>query len=200
MTPVIPEPPKDYKGYSYSDLEREPSQVEHPSPTVKVAGGFNVDEDQTAPLSPGRSSIRDLVGRSKATFRTFQGSRRGGYTVNGPKLEPDFVHESIPLTVQIAPPIPRSPLPPTSDEDESGDDFPRPPHSLPDEFLSAQSSPVQFLAIRPFDDEEQAVVPLPFDNDVQQRSPLSKSVQTIDMRSKFGLPHSYSLLPPLYLL
>jgi hypothetical protein len=53
-----------------------------------VAGGFNVDEDQINPLSPGRNnSIRDLVGRSKTTFRTFQGSRRGGYTVNGSKLE-----------------------------------------------------------------------------------------------------------------
>lgn len=157
-----------------------------------MAGGFNVDEDQINPLSPGRNnSIRDLVGRSKTTFRTFQGSRRGGYTVNGSKLERDFVHESIPLTVQAVPPIPRSPLPLTSDEDESGDNFPPPPLSLPDEFLSAQSSPVQFLAIRPFDDEEQAVAPPPFDIDVQQRSPLSRSVQIIDIGSKRGLPHSH---------
>ncbi len=164
-----------------------------------MAGGFNVDEDQINPLSPGRNnSIRDLVGRSKTTFRTFQGSRRGGYTVNGSKLERDFVHESIPLTVQAVPPIPRSPLPLTSDEDESGDNFPPPPLSLPDEFLSAQSSPVQFLAIRPFDDEEQAVAPPPFDIDVQQRSPLSRSVQIIDIGSKRGLPHSH--FPPLYLL
>ena len=159
--------------------------------------GFIEEEDQIAPLSPGRNSVRELVGRSKTTFRTFHGSRRGGYTVNGSKLEPDFVHESIPLTISVnvqaaAAPPQRSPLPPTSDEDESGEeDFPPPPLSLPDEFLSAQSSPVQFLAIRPYDDEEQAAAPPPFDIDVQQRSPLSRSVQIIDIGSKCGLPRSH---------
>ncbi len=169
---------------------------------MKLAVEFIGEEDQIAPLSPGRNSVRDLVGRSKATFRTFQGSRRGGYTVNGSKLEPDFVHESIPLTVSVnvqaataaPPPPPRSPLPPTTDEDESGEDFPPPPLSLPDEFMSAQSSPVQILAVRPFDDEEQAAAPPPFDIDVQQRSPLSRSVKIIDIGSKCGLPIALYLL------
>lgn len=174
---------------------------------MKVAVEFLGEEDQIASISPGRNSVRDLVGRSKATFRTFQGSRRGGYTVNGSKLEPDFVHESIPLTVSVnvqtsaaapPPPPPRSPLPPTTDEDESGEDFPPPPHSLPDEFLSAQSSPVQILAIRPFDDDEEqatAAAPPPFDIDVQQRSPLSRSVQIIDIGSNCRLPIALYLLP-----
>ncbi len=140
-----------------------------------------------APISPGRHSGRDAVGRSKTTFRTFQGSRRRGYTVNdGLKLQPDdYPHESIPLTSTEGgpPPVPSSTIPRSSadEQQESGDDsksFPPPslPASLPDEFLSVQSSPVQVLAIRPFDDEEQALAPPPFDSDVQQKSPFSRSV------------------------
>ena len=163
-------------------VEREPS-VAIPSPSV--APSLVIGENEMVPISSGRNSVRDLVGRTKTTFRTFQGSRRGGYTVNGPKLQPDFPHESIPLTSPaievegLPPPVPRSPIPHMSDEEDSGDDqFPPPPSaSLPDEFLSAQGSPVQVLAIRPFDDEEQAVAPPPFlDSGVPQTSPLSRSV------------------------
>lgn len=165
---------------SILELDREPSQIEPPSPNVKVAAESISGEDQIAPLSPGRNSLRDLVGRGKTTFRTFQGSRRGGYTVNGPKIEPDCFHESIPLTVsavnvECPPPVPSSPLPKTTD-DEYEYDFPSPPPSFPDEFLSAQSSPVEVLAIRPYEDEEHDVAPPPFDIDVEQRSPLSRSV------------------------
>jgi hypothetical protein len=64
--------------------------------------------------------------------------------------------------------------------------------------LSAQSSPVQILAIRPFDDDEEqatAAAPPPFDIDVQQRSPLSRSVQIIDIGSNCRLPIALYLLP-----
>lgn len=95
----------------------------------------------TLPISSGRPSVRDLVGRTKTTFRTFQGSRRGGYTVNGPKLEPDFPHESVPLTVaNFAVPIEIDdqtsslPTPPPLDESL---EFPAPP----EEFYSPQTSP-----------------------------------------------------------
>ncbi|KAI9554376.1 hypothetical protein GHT06_019648 [Daphnia sinensis] len=163
------------------DLEQEPLQVEPPTPNEKRAGNSMSGEDQIPLSSPGRNSLRDLVGRGKTTFRTFQGSRRGGYTINGPKLEQDYPHESIPLkvsvtNVEVPPPVPRSPLPKTTDE-ESEFEFPPPPPSIPDEFMSAQSSPVQVLAIRPFEDEERNVAPPPFDIDVEQRSPLSRRGQ-----------------------
>ena len=147
-------------------------------PTVKLALPTEED-DQVVPIIPGRGSFRNMVDRTKTSFRTFQGSRRGGYTVNGPKLQPDYPHEGIPLNETVVddqspPPVPTSPLPLTDDDSDGDFPPPPPPDSLPEEFLSAQSSPVQVLAVRPFEDEEQAIAPPPFD--VEKSSPLSRSV------------------------
>lgn len=119
------------------------------------------------------------MGRTKTTFRTFQGSRRGGYTVNGPKTEPDFPHESVPLTVpNFAVPIEIDvqtsslPTPPPLDESQ---EFPGPP----EEFYSPQTSPnVPVLARDQFLD---AGTPPPsfygYEDQVQENSPTaSRSV------------------------
>lgn len=192
--------PINYERNLHSDLEQEALQVEPPSPNEKGASDSVSGEDQIPSSSPGRNSLRDLVGRGKTTFRTFQGSRRGGYTINGPKLEQDYPHESIPLkvpvtNVEVQPSVPRSPLPKTTDEEYEYEFHPQPP-SIPDEFLSAQSSPVQVLAIRLFEDEEHEVAPPPFEIDVEQRSPFSRSVQIIDIGAKMRTPSSYQL--PLF--
>lgn len=158
-------------------VEGELPADRHDNPSIKV---INEEEKNPFLLSSGRPSVREAVSRTKASFRTFQGSRKGGYTVNGPKLQPDYPHESIPLTVSgaavtdpdLPPPVPSSPLPQSSDDD-SDREFPSPP---PEEFYSALNSPVEVLAIRPFDDQEQAATPPAFDGDVQHKSPLSRSV------------------------
>ena len=91
--------------------------------------------------TPSRSnSIRNKT----VNFRTFHSStRRGKYTNNVPHVHPDAVHEIVPMV----PPIKNHYD--TEASAQSYEYFPPPP----EEFYDAQSSPIQILADRHFDEE-----------------------------------------------
>ena len=54
--------------------------------------------DSSSPQTPLRFNVGRISFKNKMTFRTFRGSKRGGYTVNGPKLSPDSPYEGVPTT------------------------------------------------------------------------------------------------------
>ena len=60
------------------------------------------DDDDTSPSSSPRTALRFNVSpfsfKKKMSFRTFRDSKRGGYTVNGPKLLSDSPYEGVPTT------------------------------------------------------------------------------------------------------
>ena len=134
--------------------------VVEPAVAAAVVEVPEVNQEQSSRIkiitpTPSRSnSFRN----KPINFRTFHSStRRGGYTVNGPNLHPETMHESVPMTTGNC-----DVEAPQMDEDY----FPPPP---PEDLYEAESSPVQVLAVNSFDEELNIPPPASpsYDSDVQ---------------------------------